>query len=204
MAGHRRSPDGPCLRRPGRPGPPRDHRPPQQGAGNGQRAGRAVRHHPSGRLEAHRGPRAGGAGDPDQGGPASARPPRCRGARGAHRVDRPLPAGPRAAVPPPGRRTEEGKQGGNVMTNALTVTAPDGLPYIDTGREFDAPVDAVFRAYRDPDLLKQWLGPNRFEMEIERHDFVTQGGFRWTHRAEDEEYRFNGVFHTVRDNELAI
>lgn len=90
------------------------------------------------------------------------------------------------------------------MTNPLTVTAPEGLPYIDTEREFDAPVEAVFRAYRDPDLLKQWLGPNRFEMVIERHDFVTQGGFRWTHRAEGEEYRFNGVFHTVRDNELAI
>ena len=90
------------------------------------------------------------------------------------------------------------------MTSALTVTAPDGLPYLDTEREFDAPVEAVFRAYRDPDLLKQWLGPDRFEMEIERHDFVTQGGFRWTHRAEGEEYRFNGVFHTVRDNELAI
>jgi uncharacterized protein YndB with AHSA1/START domain len=90
------------------------------------------------------------------------------------------------------------------MTNALTVNAPDGLPYIDTAREFEAPVESVFRAYRDPDLLKQWLGPGRFEMDIERHDFVTQGGFRWTHRAEGEEYRFNGVFHTVRDNELAI
>ena len=90
------------------------------------------------------------------------------------------------------------------MTNALTVTAPEGLPYIDTAREFDAPVDAVFRAYRDPDLLKQWLGPDKYEMEIERHDFVTQGGYRWTHRADGEEYRFNGVFHTVRDNEFAI
>ena len=90
------------------------------------------------------------------------------------------------------------------MTNALTVTAPEGLPYIDSAREFDAPVDAVFRAYRDPDLLKQWLGPDKYEMEIERHDFVTQGGYRWTHRADGEEYRFNGVFHTVRDNEFAI
>jgi uncharacterized protein YndB with AHSA1/START domain len=91
------------------------------------------------------------------------------------------------------------------MTNALTVTAPEGMPYIDTAREFDAPVDAVFRAHRDPDLLRQWMGPDGYEMEIERHDFVTQGGYRFVHRnPEGEEYAFNGVFHTVRDDEFAI
>ena len=91
------------------------------------------------------------------------------------------------------------------MTNALTVTAPEGLPYIDTEREFDAPVDAVFRAHRDPDLLQQWMGPDGYEMEIERHDFVTQGGYRFVHRTpEGEEYAFNGTFHTVRDDDFAI
>jgi uncharacterized protein YndB with AHSA1/START domain len=91
------------------------------------------------------------------------------------------------------------------MTNALTVTAPEGLPYIDTEREFDASVDAVFRAHRDPDLLRQWMGPDGYEMDIERHDFVTQGGYRFVHRDQKgEEYAFNGVFHTVRDNEFAI
>lgn len=29
------------------------------------------------------------------------------------------------------------------MTNALTVAAPEGLPFIDTEREFDAPLAAV-------------------------------------------------------------
>jgi uncharacterized protein YndB with AHSA1/START domain len=91
------------------------------------------------------------------------------------------------------------------MTNALTVTAPEGLPYIDTAREFDAPVDAVFRAHRDPDLLKQWMGPDGYEMDIERHDFVSQGGYRFVHRnPEGQEFGFNGVFHTVRDNDFAI
>ncbi|MGH3306084.1 MAG: SRPBCC family protein [Nocardioides sp.] len=91
------------------------------------------------------------------------------------------------------------------MTNALTVTAPEGLPYIDTEREFNAPVDAVFRAHKDPDLLQQWMGPDGYEMKIERHDFVTQGGYRFVHRnPEGEEYAFNGTFHTVRENDFAI
>jgi uncharacterized protein YndB with AHSA1/START domain len=42
-------------------------------------------------------------------------------------------------------------------------------------------------------------------MRIERHDFVSQGGYRYMHRGPDgAEYAFNGVFHTVRENEFAI
>ena len=91
------------------------------------------------------------------------------------------------------------------MSNAVTITAPEGLPYVEIAREFDAPVDAVFRAHRDPELYAQWVGPHGYEMTIERHEFVSQGGYRFSHRsAEGEEFWFNGVFHTVRDNELAI
>src|SRR4051794_32649306 len=91
------------------------------------------------------------------------------------------------------------------MTNSVTITAPEGLPFIDIVREFDAPVDAVFRAHRDPDLVKQWLGPNGYEMDIEHYDFSTGGGYRYIHRNDKgEEYRFNGVFHVVRENEFAI
>jgi uncharacterized protein YndB with AHSA1/START domain len=91
------------------------------------------------------------------------------------------------------------------MTNALTVTAPEGLPFVDFEREFDAPVEAVFRAHKEPDLIKQWLGPRGYEMDIDHYDFVSQGGYRYVHRTPDgQEYGFHGVFHVVRDNEFAI
>ncbi|WP_157155116.1 SRPBCC family protein [Diaminobutyricimonas sp. LJ205] len=91
------------------------------------------------------------------------------------------------------------------MTNPLTVTAPEGVPYIDFEREFDAPVAAVFNAHKDPELLKQWLGPRGYEMVIDHFDFRTGGGYRYIHRDPDgQEYVFNGVYHTVRENEFAI
>lgn len=91
------------------------------------------------------------------------------------------------------------------MTNPVTINAPEGLPFIEIIREFDAPVEAVFRAHRDPELVKQWLGPNGYEMDIERWDFTTQGGYRYVHRnPEGEEYAFNGTFHTVRENDFAV
>lgn len=90
-------------------------------------------------------------------------------------------------------------------THPTTVTVPEGLPFIEIERDFDAPVEAVFRAHKDPDLLKQWLGPRGYEMDIDTFDFSTGGRYRYIHRNENgDEYIFNGVFHVVRDNEFAI
>ena len=89
--------------------------------------------------------------------------------------------------------------------NSLTITTPEGVPFIDFEREFDAPVTAVFRAHKEPDLIKQWLGPRGYEMDIERYDFTTGGGYRYVHRdGTGAEYAFNGVFHVVRENDFAI
>jgi len=91
------------------------------------------------------------------------------------------------------------------VTNPVNITVPQGVPFIDIERVVDAPVAAVFRAHKEPDLLKQWLGPGRFKMDIERWDFTTGGGYRYIHRdADGGAYAFNGVFHVVRENELAI
>ncbi len=39
------------------------------------------------------------------------------------------------------------------------ITAEPGMPQIIITREFDAPPGLVFRAYTEPELLAQWLGP---------------------------------------------
>ncbi|GAA4431237.1 SRPBCC family protein [Georgenia halophila] len=89
--------------------------------------------------------------------------------------------------------------------NALTLNLPEGLPYIDFEREFDAPVAELFRAHADPDLVSQWLGPRGLEMTVHEYDFVTGGRYRYTHTDDDgTPYRFRGSYHTVRENELVI
>jgi uncharacterized protein YndB with AHSA1/START domain len=91
------------------------------------------------------------------------------------------------------------------MSNALTLTVPEGLPFIDFERDFDFPVAEVFRAHKDPDLVAQWLGPRRLKMDIDHYDFRTGGSYRYTHTAPDgSAYIFTGVFHTVRENDFAI
>ncbi len=91
------------------------------------------------------------------------------------------------------------------MTNPLKIDVPDGVPFIDFEREFDAPVEAVFRAHKEPDLLKEWMGPREYTSDIEVYEFKTGGRWRYVQRNEaGEAYAFNGVFHVVRENEFAI
>ena len=78
----------------------------------------------------------------------------------------------------------------------MELTAPTGVPFIEFSRELDAPRDLVFRAWTDPELLAQWLGPRRLTMIIDEYDVRDGGRWRYVHRdADGTEYGFHGVFH---------
>ena len=82
------------------------------------------------------------------------------------------------------------------------ITAPPGEPYIDMEREFDAPAELVHRAYVEPDLVVQWLGPRKYEMVIERWDARDGGGYRYVHRNAESSYGFHGVFHSMAPDNM--
>lgn len=91
------------------------------------------------------------------------------------------------------------------MSNALSLDVPAGVPWIDFTREFDAPVAAVFDAHRDPEKVRQWLGPQGYEMDVPHWDFSDGGGYRYVHRNPvGEEFGFRGVFHTVREDSFIL
>ncbi|MGR7003147.1 SRPBCC domain-containing protein [Yinghuangia aomiensis] len=76
------------------------------------------------------------------------------------------------------------------------IAADPALPTIVISREFAAAPERVFRAYTDPDLLIQWLGPRRLTMRIDAYDARRGGSYRYVHRADDgTEFAFHGVFH---------
>ena len=83
-----------------------------------------------------------------------------------------------------------------MATATTTVTAEPGTPFIEITRDFAAPVELLFRAHTDPDLLVQWLGPRRYTMLIDRYDSRDGGVYRYVHRGADGvEHGFRGVFH---------
>lgn len=81
------------------------------------------------------------------------------------------------------------------MTNAQ-ITAEPGVPFIDVSRDFAAPRELLFRAYTDPELVAQWLGPRNMTIVIDRYEAKDGGVWRYVHRdADGNEYGFHGVFH---------
>lgn len=78
----------------------------------------------------------------------------------------------------------------------VKVIVEPGLPFVGVERLFNAPRDVVFRCWSEPELLIQWLGPNRMEMRIDEFDFRHGGAYRYVHIDPDgNEYGFRGVFH---------
>ncbi len=82
------------------------------------------------------------------------------------------------------------------MGNTTVITAEPGIPQIVIEREFDAPRELVYRAWTEPELLKQWLGPRNLTMRIDHFDLRDGGSYRYVHIDPDgNEYGFHGVFH---------
>lgn len=86
-----------------------------------------------------------------------------------------------------------------------TVVEKTGDHAITTTREFAAPPATVFRAFHDPELVAQWIGPEYLE-NVE----VTSGaehGATWTLVQRDpdgNEYAFRGVVHGEATPEASL
>ena len=90
-------------------------------------------------------------------------------------------------------------------TRETTIEADPDLPTIRIIRDFDAPPDKVFRAWIEPELVVQWLGPKSTEMRIEQWDARTGGNYRYTALQDGEEVAaFYGSFHEVRPSERLV
>ncbi|MCW2771352.1 MAG: ATPase [Aeromicrobium sp.] len=81
----------------------------------------------------------------------------------------------------------------------------DGTHGITIVREFDHPVERVFRAMTEPELLARWIGPRGYD-NVEVSNEARHGG-TWTlvqRNPEGQEFAFRGVFHGDPTPELTL
>lgn len=89
--------------------------------------------------------------------------------------------------------------------NQTKITAEPGKQELFITREFDAPRELVFKAYTDPELYVQWLGPGDLTMTLEKFEPKTGGSWRYIHRDKTgNAYGFHGVNHEVLPPERII
>ena len=86
-----------------------------------------------------------------------------------------------------------------------TIVPDPNVPTITITREFDAPPERVYRAWAEPHLVKQWLGPKSSDMRIDSWDCRTGGSYRYTSLHDGEvAASFYGSFHEVRPGERLV
>jgi uncharacterized protein YndB with AHSA1/START domain len=88
---------------------------------------------------------------------------------------------------------------------ATTIEADPALPTIKIVREFEAIRSTVYRAFADPELVAQWLGPNDTPTRIDHWDLQTGGSYRYASMRDGEEIAsFYGSFHEARPDERLV
>jgi uncharacterized protein YndB with AHSA1/START domain len=90
------------------------------------------------------------------------------------------------------------------MRNKTEITAEPGKQELFIKREFDAPRELVFRAYTDPDILVQWLGPRDLKMTLEKWEPRDGGSYKYVHERDGHKYSFFGVNHEILAPERII
>ncbi|HMI08549.1 MAG TPA: SRPBCC domain-containing protein [Flavobacterium sp.] len=77
------------------------------------------------------------------------------------------------------------------MEHKTKINAENGKQELVITREFDLPLELLFKAYEMPDIVAQWMGTKVLKLESKKH-----GGYQFeTTDPKGNKHRFNGVIH---------
>ena len=86
------------------------------------------------------------------------------------------------------------------MKQSTKVTAEDDKQEIKITREFELPLELLFKAFIQPEIVEQWMGTKVLKLENKKHgsyQFVTTG-------PNGSKHGFNGTIHEFVPNEKII
>jgi uncharacterized protein YndB with AHSA1/START domain len=86
------------------------------------------------------------------------------------------------------------------MALKTKIHAVDGKQEIRITREFELPLELLFRAYEDPEIVEQWMGTKVLKLESKRH-----GSYQFeTTDAFGNKHYFSGTIHEFIPNKKII
>ena len=84
------------------------------------------------------------------------------------------------------------------MERKTKVSAEDGRQEIVITREFDLPLELLFKAYTEPEIVEQWMGTKVLKLENQKHG-------SWQFETSDDQgnvvFRANGTIHEFVPNQ---
>ncbi|MBS1653127.1 MAG: SRPBCC domain-containing protein [Bacteroidetes bacterium] len=86
------------------------------------------------------------------------------------------------------------------MEQKTKVNAEDGKQEIIITREFDLPLELLFKAYEEVEFIEQWMGTKVLKMESKKHGSYL---FETSHKG-NVVFRANGTIHEFVPNQKII
>lgn len=86
------------------------------------------------------------------------------------------------------------------MERKTKINAEDGKQELVITREFDLPLELLFKAYVEPEIVAQWMGTKVLKLENKKH-----GSYQFeTTDPKGNKHKFNGVIHEFSPNQKII
>lgn len=83
------------------------------------------------------------------------------------------------------------------MERKTKIQAEDGKQELVITREFELPLELLFKAYEDPEIVEQWMGTKVVKLENKRH-----GGYQFeTTDPMGNKHNFTGSYHDFVPNQ---
>jgi uncharacterized protein YndB with AHSA1/START domain len=82
------------------------------------------------------------------------------------------------------------------MERKTKIDAEDGKQDLLITREFDLPLELLFKAYEEPEIVEQWMGTKVLKLENKKH-----GSYQFvTTDPKGNKHGFNGAIHEFSPN----
>ena len=83
------------------------------------------------------------------------------------------------------------------MERKTKINAEDGKQELTITREFDLPLELLFKAYEDAEIVEQWMGTKVLKLENKKH-----GSYQFeTTDPKGNKHGFNGTIHEFVSNQ---
>ena len=83
------------------------------------------------------------------------------------------------------------------MERKTKINAEDGKQELTITREFDLPLELLFKAYEDAEIVEQWMGTKVLKLENKKH-----GSYKFeTTDPKGNKHGFNGTIHDFIPNQ---
>src|SRR5215203_73611 len=86
------------------------------------------------------------------------------------------------------------------MERKTKIEAHDGKQDLLITRDFDLPLELLFKAYVEPEIVEQWMGTKVLKLENKKH-----GSYQFeTIDPKGNKYGFNGTIHEFSPNQKIV